>query len=90
MRLFVKTSGDVVIYDVAYNPDANSYCLGYGASNPIYFSSLMELSNYYASPETVDISPLNSRLTRPLPSGTYNSGELYMFNNANIKNIAVV
>ena len=89
MRLFVKATSDVVVYDVAYNPDANSYCLGSGASNPIYFSSLMELSNYYADPATMDISPLSSRLTRPLPSGTYNSGELYMFNNANIKNVAV-
>ena len=89
MRLFVKASGDVVVYDVPYNPDANCYSLSPGTSNPIYFSSLMELSNYYADPATMDISPLTSRLTRPLPSGTYNSGELYMFNNANIKNVAV-
>jgi len=89
MRLFVKASGDVAVYDVPYNPDANCYSLSPGTSNPIYFSSLMELSNYYADPATMDISPLTGRLTRPLPSGTYNSGELYMFNNANIKNVAV-
>ena len=89
MRLFVKEPVGVVIYDVAYNYDANSYSLSSGTSNPIYFSSVIELSNYYADPGTLDISPLNSRLSRPLPSGTYNSGELYMFNNANIKNVAV-
>lgn len=88
MRLFVKESGDVVIYDVAYEPTNGGYSL-VGASNPIYFSSLVELSNYYADPTTLDITPLMNRLTRPLPSGTYNSGELYMFNNTNIKNIAV-
>lgn len=88
MRLFVKASGDVVVYDVAYNPDNAQYCLS-GANNPIYFSSLMELSNHYADPATLDILPLANRLTRPLPSGTYNSGELYMFNNANIKNVEV-
>lgn len=89
MRLFVKEPVGVVIYDVAYNYDANTYSLCSGTSNPIYFSSVMDLSNYYADPGTLDISPLNSRLSRPLPSGTYNSGELYIFNNANIKNVAV-
>lgn len=88
MRLFVKATGDVVVYDIASNPDTTQYCLS-GANNPIYFSSLIELSNHYADPATLDISPLANRLSRPLPSGTYNSGELYMFNNANIKNVEV-
>jgi len=92
MRIFVKESGDVVVYDVAYSPADGGYSLipnSAAASNPIYFSSLIELSNHYADPATMDITPLTNRLTRPLPSGTYNSGELYMFNNANIKNVAV-
>ena len=102
MRLFVKASGDVVVYDVAYSPEQGGYSLNQPVlydtastdisnpmSNPIYFTSIMDLSNYYSDPATEDISPLTSRLSRPLPSGTYNSGDLYMFNNANIKNIAV-
>ena len=92
MRLFVKESEDVVVYDVAYSPEDGGYSLmpnSAPVSNPIYFSSLIELSNHYADPAIMDIIPLANRLTRPLPSGTYNSGELYMFNNANIKNVAV-
>ncbi len=102
MRLFVKASGDVVVYDVAYSPEQGGYSINQPVlydtaspdisnpvSNPIYFTSIMELSNYYSDPATEDISPLTGRLSRPLPSGTYNSGDLYMFNNANIKNIAV-
>jgi len=88
MRLFVKESGDVVVYDIVSEPELGRYSL-VGTSNPIYFSSIMELSNHYADPATLDISPLAGHLTRPLPSGAYNSGELYMFNNTNIKNIAV-
>jgi len=98
MRLFTKSNGDVIVYDVGYSPDQGGYSLNHpvintpptaALSNPMYFTSVVELSNYYSDPATVDISPLTTRLTRPLPSGTYTSGELYMFNNANIKNIAV-
>ena len=98
MRLFTKSNGDVVVYDVGYSPEQAGYSLNHPAldttsaaalSNPIYFTSVVELSNYYSDPATEDISPLTTRLTRPLPSGTYTSGELYMFNNANIKNIVV-
>jgi len=88
MQLAMKSDEGVVIYDIAQESTDGRYSLS-GATNPIYFSSVMELSNHYADPATLDISPLTTRLTRPLPSGTYNSGELYMFNNANIKNIAV-
>lgn len=88
MRLYVKEDEDIAVYAVMYSERDGGFALA-GCNNPIYFSSVIDLSNHYADPATLDISPLESRLTRPLPSGTYNSGELYIFNNNNIKNTLI-
>ena len=89
-KLYVKDMDDVLVYDVennggGYELKSGIDDLSVSVSNPLYFVSLDEMVSYYS----VCNYPLSVALGMPLSRSVYADGDLYTFNNTNIKNIPV-